>query len=112
MVDIILDAPVYVRMADGIPHVMAQKTADVSQSRFSLLTRIDGGKSGKAAAEEVVDSVLMHVGAYVPVVPVAQDGQVVEKDIRPLESQLVKPAVFGDNEFQGGLRQIVVSLHS
>ena len=43
--------------------------------------------------------VLMHVGSYVPVIPVAQDGQVVEEHIRTLEAKLVEPSVLGDNEF-------------
>ena len=30
---------------------------------------------------------------------VAEDGDIVKKDIRPLEAKLIKPAVFGDNIF-------------
>lgn len=42
---------------------------------------------------------LMHIGANVAVVPVAQNGNIVEKHIRPLQAQLVEPAVFGNDVF-------------
>jgi hypothetical protein len=56
--------------------------------------------------------VLVHVGAYIAVIPVAENGDVVKKHVRPLESQLVEPAVFGDNVFQLIGRKIIVGLHS
>ena len=43
--------------------------------------------------------VLMHIRAYVPVVPVAEDRDIVEKHIRTLKPKLVKPAVFGNQVF-------------
>ena len=56
--------------------------------------------------------VLVHVGAYVPVISVAQDRNIVEKHIRPLQSQLVEPAVLGDNTFQLVVGKIIVGLHT
>ena len=47
--------------------------------------------------EKPVHMVFVHVGAYVPIVPVPQDRDIVEKNIRPLEAQLIKPAVFGNH---------------
>lgn len=51
------------------------------------------------ADKELLDVMLMHIGANVAVVPVAQNGNIVEKHIRPLQAQLVEPAVFGNDVF-------------
>lgn len=53
----------------------------------------------------------MHIGAYIAVIPVPQDGDVVKEHIRTLESQLVEPAVFGNNMLQRIGRKVIVSLH-
>ena len=55
---------------------------------------------------------LMHIGTYIAVVAVAQDGQVVEEHIRSLQSQLVKPPVFGNDKLQIVLRHIIVCFHA
>ena len=41
--------------------------------------------------------VFVHMGTDVPVVPVAQDRDIIKEDIRALEPDLVEPAVFGDH---------------
>ena len=53
----------------------------------------------QVADKEVLDVMFMHVGADVAVVTVTQNGNVVEKHIRPLQAKLVEPAVFGDDVF-------------
>ena len=52
--------------------------------------------------------VFVHIGTHIPVIPVAQDGKIVKKDIRSLQSQLVKPAVFGDDIFKLVVGHIIV----
>ena len=99
MVNIIFYPSVHIGMANGIPNVVAEKTAHKSKPLLPLLAGINPGKLVKAAAEKIVYMVLMHVGSHVPVIPVAQDGQVVEEHIRTLEAKLVEPSVLGDNEF-------------
>ena len=85
--------------ADGIAHVVAQKPANIGKSLLALLAGLDVGEIFKAAAEKLIDQMLVHVGTHIAVVPVAQDGEVVEEDIRPLQSQLIQPAVLGNYKF-------------
>ena len=64
------------------------------------------------ADKELLDVMLMHIGANVAVVPVAQNGNIVEKHIRPLQSQLIKPPVLGNDKLQIVLRHIIVCFHA
>lgn len=66
----------------------------------------------KAAAEKVIYLVFMHVGAHIPVIPVAQDWEIVKEYIRALQAQLIEPTIFCDNEFQIVLGKVIVSLHT
>jgi len=43
--------------------------------------------------------VFVHIGPHVPVIPVAENGYIIEEHIRTLKAQLVKPTVFGNNPF-------------
>jgi len=43
--------------------------------------------------------VFVHIGTYVAVIPVAENGYIIKKYIRSLEAELVKPSVFGDYTF-------------
>jgi hypothetical protein len=40
--------------------------------------------------------VFVHIGTYIAVIPVAENGDIVKKYIRSLETKLIKPSVFGD----------------
>ncbi len=66
----------------------------------------------QAAAEKQVNVVLVHIGAYISIIPVAQNRNIIEKHIRSLKPKLVEPAVFGNNKLQLSGRHIVVSFHS
>jgi len=57
----------------------------------------DGGDLVETVPEETVHMVFVHMGTDVPVVPVAQDRDIIKEDIRALEPDLVEPAVFGDH---------------
>ena len=52
------------------------------------------------------------MGTHIAVVTVAQDRQVIEKHIRPLQSQLIKPPVLGNDKLQIVLRHIIVCFHA
>lgn len=54
----------------------------------------------------------MHIRTHIAVVPVAQDRDIIEKNVRALQAELVEPAVFGNDVFDGSIRKVVVSLHS
>jgi len=43
--------------------------------------------------------VFVHIGTYVAVIPVAENGNIIKKHIRSLEAELVKPSVLGDYTF-------------
>lgn len=38
---------------------------------------------------------VMHIGAHIAVISVAQDRNIVKENIRALEAELIEPAVFG-----------------
>ena len=44
--------------------------------------------------------VFMHIGTYIAVVSMAQDGQVIKKHVRPLETQLIEPPILGNDKLQ------------
>ena len=105
---IIFNAAIYIGVTDRITYIVAQKTAHVGQALFPLLSGSNPGKLQEAAAEEIVDMMLMHVRAYIAVIPVAEDGQVVKEHIRPLKTQLIKPSVLGNDKLQIVLGHIIV----
>ena len=96
---IIGNPPIYIWVADGITDIMAQIAAKVSKPLNALLPGGDFSKVAQIAGKEILNVVLVHIGTHIPVIPVAEDGDIVKKDIRPLEAKLIKPAVFGDNIF-------------
>ena len=97
IVDVIADPPVHVGVADGIRRVVAEKTGQIGYGLLPLLLGLDLRQPLQIVLEKSVHMVFVHVGAYVPIVPVPQDRDIVEKNIRPLEAQLIKPAVFGNH---------------
>ena len=76
---------------------MAEKTGQIGYGLLPLLLGLDLRQPLQIVLEKSVHMVFVHVGAYVPIVPVPQDRDIVEKNIRPLEAQLIKPAVFGNH---------------
>ena len=110
--DVISDSAVHIGMADGVPHVVAEKAGQVGDALLPLLSGLQIPQMGQITAEKVVHMVLVHVSAHVPVIPVAQNGDIIEKDIRSLKPQLVKPAVFCDNMLQRLIPHIIVSFHT
>ena len=56
--------------------------------------------------------VFMHIGAYVAVIPVAQNRQIIKKHIRSLKTKLVEPAVFGYHMFQVVVWKVIVGLYT
>lgn len=112
IINVVADPPVDIRMADGVGNVVIDKTGQIGDGFFLLLAGMNQADVAQAALEKFIDLVLMHVGSHISVIPVPQDGDIIEKHIRPLKSQLIKPAVFGDNVFQGRRRKIIVCLHS
>ena len=112
MLDIVCNSAIHVGMADRISYIMAEKAAHKGQPLLSLLAGINAGQLEKAAAEKIIHMMLMHIGADIPMVSVAQDGQIIKKHIRPLKTQLIQPAVLGNNKFQIVLRHVIVRLHA
>ena len=84
--NIMPDSSVYIGMADGISYIVAEKAAEKGQSLFPLLAGLDIVKIFQVALKEIPDMVFVHIRAYIPVVPVAQNRQVIEKHIRSLQS--------------------------
>ena len=70
IVDVIVDPSVYVRVTDGISRIMADKSSQISDSLGSLLPGVEPGKMGQITAEKIIDMVLMHIRAYISVIPV------------------------------------------
>jgi hypothetical protein len=99
-------------VAYGVTDIMADKTAHVGQAFFTLLPGADSGKLHETATEKVIDMVFMHIGAYIAVVSMAQDGQVIKKHVRPLETQLIEPPILGNDKLQIVLRHIIVCFHA
>ena len=95
---IIAYAPVDKRMAGIVANIVPQITAKISQSPLSLLLGFDLCHVIQAAAEKQVNVVLVHIGAYISIIPVAQNRNIIEKHIRSLKPKLVEPAVFGNNK--------------
>ena len=89
MVDIVFNPSIYIGMADGIPNIMSEKTADIGEAGFPLLPGLDSGKLGEAAAEKIIDQMFMRVGTDIAVIPMPQNRQVVKEDVRSLESKPV-----------------------
>ena len=98
MMDVIFNPSIYIRVAYGIADIMAYKTAHIGQSLFPLLPRVNPGKLEETAPEKIIHMVFVHMGTHIAVVTVAQDRQVIEKHIRPLQSQLIKPPVLGNDK--------------
>lgn len=78
VIDIVFNASVYIGVAYGVTDIMADKTAHVGQAFFTLLPGADSGKLHETATEKVIDMVFMHIGTYIAVVSMAQDGQVIK----------------------------------
>ena len=96
-VGLILDASVNIGMADGVGGIVAEEAGHIGNGLFPLLLGTDGGDLVETVPEETVHMVFVHMGTDVPVVPVAQDRDIIKEDIRALEPDLVEPAVFGDH---------------
>ena len=109
---IIADPSIDIRMADGISNIMTDKTAQKSHSLFLLLLGFNPGKAVKGAAEKIIYTMLVHIGAYISVVSVAQDREIVKKHIRPLKSQLIQPAVLCNDKLKIVGRKVIICLHS
>ena len=56
--------------------------------------------------------VLMQLGTYIAVVSMAQDGQIIKKHVRSLETQLIEPPILGNDKLQIVLRHIIVCFHA
>ena len=112
VIDIVFNASVYIGVAYGVTDIMADKTAHVGQAFFTLLPGADSGKLHETATEKVIDMVFMHIGTYIAVVSMAQDGQVIKKHVRPLETQLIEPPILGNDKLQIVLRHIIVCFHT
>ena len=91
---------------------MTDKTAQKSHSLFLLLLGFNPGKAVKGAAEKIIYTMLVHIGAYISVVSVAQDREIVKKHIRPLKSQLIQPAVLCNDKLKIVGRKVIICLHS
>ncbi len=109
---IVANASIYIGMANGITNIVAKIAAKIGEALLSLLPGRDISQITQIAGEKVLNMVFMHVRGYVAVIPVSQDGYIIEKHVGPLQAKLVKPTVFGNNEFKLIVRQIVVSFHT
>jgi hypothetical protein len=94
---LIFDSAVDVGVADGVSDVMAEKSAHIGNGLFSLLSGFYLREVAQTGDKKIMDMVFVHVGADVSVVPVSQNGNIVKKHIRTLETKLIKPAVFGND---------------
>ena len=86
--------------------------AAMGQAFFTLLPGADSGKLHETTTEKVIDMVFMHIGTYIAVVSMAQDGQIIEKHVRSLETQLIEPPILGNDKLQIVLRHIIVCFHA
>ena len=112
IINVVADPPVDIRMADRVSNVVVDKAGQVGDGFLFLLAGMNQSNVAQAALEKFIDLMLMHVGSHISIIPVPQDGDIIEKHIRSLKSQLIEPTVFGNNVFQRRRRQIVVGLHS
>ena len=109
--NVVSDPPVDKRMADRIGDVMIDKTGQIRDRLLLLLAGLDAPDAAQAALKKRADQMLVHVGTDIPVIPVPQDRNIIKKHVRPLQPQLIEPAVFGHNMLERGRRHIVVRLH-
>ena len=94
-IGLILDPPVNERMADGVPDIVAEIAGEIGQGLLLLLAGMDFRNFRQAALEKVIHMKVMHIGAHIAVISVAQDRNIVKENIRALEAELIEPAVFG-----------------
>ena len=52
------------------------------------------------------------MGAYISIVPMTKNRNIIEKNIRSLKTELVEPAIFGNDMFQKAVRKVVVSFYT
>ena len=110
--NVIADSAVHVRMTDIVCDVVVHKTCQIGDSLLPLLLRLQMGEAVQGAPEKLIDMVLVHVGTHVSVIPVPQDGNIVKEHIRPLQTQLVEPAVFCNNVLELVVWKIIVGFHA
>ena len=78
---------------------MTEIAAKIGKALGPLLFKRDFFQTVKIAGKKIPDMVFVHVGAHVSVIPVPENGNIVKENIRALETQLIEPAVLGNNIF-------------
>ena len=95
--DVVVDPAVNKGMADGITDVVAEVSAEIGQSPGLLLPGADLHHLLQIVDKKFLYMVFVHIGTDIAVIPVAENGNLVEKHVRSLQSQLVQPAVLGND---------------
>ncbi len=84
MMNIVLNPPIDIRVADGVANIVVEKSAYIGNSFITLLMRLDLAQILKTIPEETIDMVIMHISSHIAVIPVAQNRNIVKKDIGAL----------------------------
>ena len=84
--DIIVDSSIHIRMTDRVSNIMTYISTEIGKRLFSLLPRCNKRYLFYIYLEKRADVVLMHVRAYIAVVSMAENRNIVEKYIRSLKT--------------------------
>ncbi len=83
---IVSDSAIYIGMTDGIPNVMAEITTKIRQSLSPLLLKGNFAKVFQITSKKILNMMFMHIGAYVPVIPMTENRNIVKENIRTLDA--------------------------